>query len=186
MDDISREVGISKKTLYQHITDKTDLVNKVIDAELQHTRDCFDIQKPYGKNAIDELFEVNRMMIEMMNRHSPSFVYDLKKYYPEINQRVLLSRRKGMYDSILANLKRGKKEGLYRKEVQEEIITKLQISRVENMYGEDMFSAGDTGTASIFRELFIYHIRGISNDKGIKYLEENMNKFDYKETEAFR
>jgi AcrR family transcriptional regulator len=181
MDDISREVGISKKTLYLFVTDKTDLVNKVVESELLHSKDCYESVVSYGRNAISELFEVNRFMVEMMKRNSPSFEYDLKKHYPEAYQKILVTRRKGMYEAILANLKRGKAEGFYRDEMNEEIITKLQISRIENIYSDTMFSIEEFSTENIFKEYIIYHIRGIANAKGIKYLEENLHKFDYSE-----
>jgi AcrR family transcriptional regulator len=186
MDDISREVGISKKTLYQFVSEKTDLVNMVLDSEMERTKECFESVRSVGKNAIDELFEVNRFMIEMMKRYSPSFDYDLKKYYPEVYHKVTMNRRKGMYESVLANLKRGKKEGLYRAELKEEIITKLQISRLENLHGDAMFTVEDYSTENIFKELFVYHLRGIANEKGIKYIEKNMHKFDYSDTEIFK
>jgi AcrR family transcriptional regulator len=186
MDDIAREVGISKKTLYQFVTDKTDLVNKVVESEMGYNKECFESVTKKGENAISELFEVNRFMIGMMKRNSPSFEYDLRKHYPEVFQKVMLTRRKGMFDSVLANLKRGKAEGLYREELKEEILTKLQISRVEYMYSDAMFTSEDYSTENIFRELFIYHIRGIANEKGIKYLEKNIHKFDYTEREIFR
>lgn len=185
MDDVSRELGVSKKTVYQFVTDKSDLVNKVVDAELLRSKDCFESVTIAGSNAIAELFEVNRFIIEMMKRNSPSFEYDLKKYFPDVFQKVVLARRKGMYDAVLANLKRGKSEGLYREEMKEEIITKLQISRVENIYTDVMFTIEDFSRESVFKELFIYHIRGIANEKGIKYLEENIHKFDYSEKEIF-
>ena len=186
MDDISREVGISKKTLYHFVTEKSDLVNKIVDLELNQTRECFETVRKRGTNAISELFEVNRFVIEMMKRNSPSFEYDLKKNFPEAYQKVSITRRKGMYDSVLANLKRGKEEGLYRSELKEEIITKMQISRIENMYTDVMFKLDDYNAESIFKELFIYHIRGIANKKGIKFLEENIDKFDYTENEIFK
>jgi len=181
MDDISRELGISKKTLYMSITDKTDLVNQVLESEQIRIMECFDSVRSLGTNAISELFEVNRFMIEMMKRNSASFEYDLRKYYPDAYHKVLTNRRKGMYDSVLANLIRGKSEGLYRAELNEEIITKLQVSRLENMASDEMFKVEDYSAIKVYKELFIYHIRGIANSKGIKYLEENIHKFDYSE-----
>jgi AcrR family transcriptional regulator len=186
MDDIAREVGISKKTLYQFVTEKSDLVNKMIDLELLHTKDCFEAVRSIGNNAIAELFEVNRFMIEMMKRNSPSFEYDLKKHYPEVHQKVLLTRRNGMYESVLANLKRGKAEGLYRAELNEKIITKLQISRFENMYNDVIFSGDEYSAETVFKEIFVYHIRGIANEEGIKILDENIHKFDYAEKDILR
>jgi TetR/AcrR family transcriptional regulator, cholesterol catabolism regulator len=185
MDDISREAGISKKTLYQFVTEKTDLVNMVIDSEMTRTRECFEAQRDASTNAISELLNVNKLMVGMMKRYSPSFDYDLKKYYPDAYQRVVLNRRKKMFDSVLSNLRRGKQEGLYRQELKEEVITRLQVSRLENMYSDVMLSIEDYSTENIFKELFIYHIRGIANEKGIKYLEENLHKFDYSDTDMF-
>ncbi len=186
MDDISREAGISKKTLYQFVTEKSDLVNMVIDSEMTRTRECFEALRDASTNAISELFDVNKLMVGMMKRYTQSFDYDLKKYYPEAWEKVAQNRRRKMYDSIMANLKRGKKEGLYREEIREEVITRLQVSRLENMYTDGILTIEDYSTENIFRELFIYHIRGIANEKGIKYLEENIHKFDYTENDLFR
>lgn len=186
MDDIAREIGISKKTLYQFVTDKNDLVNKVIDDELSRTKECFELVWKKENNAISELLEVNKFMLEMLKRNSPSFEYDLKKHYPEVFQKIIQARRKGMYESVLANLKKGKAEGFYREELNEEVITKLQVSRLENMYSDVIFSIEDYSVANIFIEIFIYHIRGIANERGIKYLEENIHRLYNTESDLFK
>ena len=41
MDDISRELGISKKTLYQHVKDKTELVELIVDNEFEEKESLF-------------------------------------------------------------------------------------------------------------------------------------------------
>ena len=38
MDDVSRELGVSKKTVYQFFADKNDLVNQCIDHHLEEMR----------------------------------------------------------------------------------------------------------------------------------------------------
>ena len=57
MDDVATDMGISKKTLYQFVTDKDDLVGKFIDLEIELRQEeivkCFNT----GCNAIEELFE---------------------------------------------------------------------------------------------------------------------------------
>ena len=62
MDDIAHELGISKKTLYQFVTDKDDLVGKFVDYEISVKQEeigkCFD--KKY--NAIEELFAISVFM----------------------------------------------------------------------------------------------------------------------------
>ncbi len=185
MDDVARELGISKKTLYLHVTDKTDLINKFMDYEIEGISNCFNSILEIRHNAIEELFEINRFMISMLKRYSPSFDYDLKKYYPELSQRVQLTRRTKIYNTTLENLKKGKLEGLYRQELNEDILTKLHVSRIENMAGSSLFSPEEINSGTVFKEMFIYHIRGIANEKGIKFLQKNIHKLDYSDKDVF-
>ena len=133
MDDVAKELGISKKTLYQHVTDKEDLVGKFIDNEIELRQkqicECFKA----GYNAIEELFEISFFMNKLMREQNPATEHDLKKYYPEQYQKIVKVRREGMFSYILLNLKKGKKEGLYRDDMDDEVIAKLYLSRSESI-----------------------------------------------------
>ena len=79
MDDVAKELGISKKTLYQYVSDKTDLVAKVVDHTRQCNFDSFGQQADNPRNAIEELIDVSQHVNSIMKDHSPSYIYDLKK-----------------------------------------------------------------------------------------------------------
>ena len=172
MDDVARELGISKKTLYQYVTDKDDLVGKFIDYEIAIRQEeickCFRI----GLNAVEELFEISLFMNKMMRDQNPATEYDLKKYYPQHFQKTLNARREGVYNYILLNLKKGIKEGLYRKEMNKEVIAKLYLWRIENTQLSELFSAEEFSSIRLFVELLTYHVRGIATEKGIIELEK--------------
>src|ERR1035437_2884162 len=84
MDDVARELGISKKTLYQYVNDKNELVQKVVEMELDDKAEGFSKMNCSGLNAIEELFEVHKMIRQMLKDYNPSTEYDLRKYYPEL------------------------------------------------------------------------------------------------------
>ena len=178
MDDAAQELGISKKTLYQFVKDKTELVEKVVG----HTRHCYfsTMKKIKGSegNAIEELIDVSQRVNALMKDHSPSYEYDLKKYYPDIYRNLMSARRKLMYESMLANIRKGKKEGIYRKELNEEIISKLHLLRVENLTSSEIFKEEEIHSAKFFRELFVYHIHGLATSKGLEVLNKNKSKLD--------
>jgi len=178
MDDISNELGISKKTLYQYVTDKDDLVGKFIDNEIllrqQEICKCFKA----GYNAIEELFEISIFMNKLMKGQNPVTDHDLKKYYPHHYQKTVKTRRESIYSYILINLKKGKKEGLYREEMKEDIIAKLYLSRVESIHLNDLFSVEEFTSVKLFMELLTYHVRGIASDKGIIVLEEKLKELE--------
>ena len=185
MDDISRELGISKKTLYQFVTDKDDLVNKVILNELRSVTDCLDQVKANAGNAIEELFEVNRFVLNLIKKYSPAYEYDLKKYYPEAFQTLIKAKRERMHACVLENIRRGKKEEIYRNELEEEIIARMHVSRMEHLRDNPMFSIDEMTKTPTFKEMFIYHIRGMANEKGLKILEENIDKYEFRELKDF-
>ena len=174
MDDVARELGISKKTLYQHVTNKNELVEKVIYCELEKTgQKHYQIQQ-MNLNAIEELFEVSKIMNEHLKKHNPALFYDLKKYYPKIYHQIRKKKREKAYESILRNLKKGISEGIYRKEINTEIIAKLYISRIEQSYDEGIFSIEEITSVEVFNEILIYHLHGICNEKGLKILKSKL------------
>lgn len=176
MDDVARELGISKKTLYQYVKDKSDLVEKVLQIDLEERNEFIDNLAKRNLNAIDELFEINKHVNNILKQHNPSTFYDLKKYYPTLLNKVKCDKRKKMYDIFMNNIIKGKKENLYRKEINEEIIVKFYLDRMENTTNSEVFSDKEIISSEVFYELFIYHIHGIANANGIKSLYKKIKE----------
>jgi TetR/AcrR family transcriptional regulator, cholesterol catabolism regulator len=176
MDDVAKELGISKKTLYQHVTDKEDLVSKFVDNEIAMRKkqicECFKARY----NAIEELFEISFFMNKLMREQNPATEHDLKKYYPEQHQKIVNVRREGMVSYILLNLEKGKKQGLYRADMDDEVIAKLYLSRSESISSSSLYTVEELTSIKIFIELLTHHIRGIATPEGIKELEKNIKK----------
>jgi TetR/AcrR family transcriptional regulator, cholesterol catabolism regulator len=178
MDDVARELGISKKTIYQYVTDKEDLVGKFIDNEIALRKEeickCFRI----GYNAIEELFEISLFMNRLMRNQNLATEYDLKKYYPNHYHRALVARRDGVQSYILLNLKKGIQEGLYRGDLNKEVIARLYLWRSENIQFDELFTVEEFTSVKLFIELLNYHVRGIATEKGIAVLERKIRELE--------
>ncbi len=181
MDDVARELGISKKTLYLHVENKNDLVSKVLDYLLNLKNQEFNEILSKKQNAIEELLEVGIYIIKAFRDFNPSTEYDLKKYYPEIFNKLQDIRKDSMFRSTLSNIKKGKLEGLFREDLDDEIIAKFQTNRFLSMNSDDFYNQDDMFNPQYILELFIYHIRGIANDKGIEVLDKTLEKIDIKD-----
>jgi TetR/AcrR family transcriptional regulator, cholesterol catabolism regulator len=177
MDDVARELGISKKTLYQYVTDKNDLVNKVIQLDIEKASNEFDNVFGQSKNAIEELIDLYKMVLGHMKVFNLSTDYDLRKYYPDLYRQMLDARQNHLFEKVLSNLQKGKKQGLYRKELNEKVIAKLTVSRIFQMLDNDTVSVSEFTSNEFFTEVLVYHIRGIADEKGLKVLEQNFHKF---------
>src|SRR6188508_1253828 len=77
MDDVANHLHISKKTLYQFVTDKNDLVEQVVERIRAHNNACIEAICKQGHNAIDEQFEIASYLAAYLGQVHPSIHYDL-------------------------------------------------------------------------------------------------------------
>lgn len=171
MDDICRTLGISKKTLYNYVDNKTDLVQKVLDYEFVMDNCHHDISSIKG-NAIDVLIEVSIRIHKEFENFNPIYIFELNKYYPKMFKEHLDKKRKSAFEKIFKNLEQGVEEGLYRKDQDIELVTILYIRKLEDIHNSDFIESGKFAFKDIFSVMFENHIRGISNEKGIAYFEK--------------
>ena len=173
MDDAARHLGISKKTLYQHFSDKTQLVKEAVLAEVSSRLDKLAILNRQQTNAIEDLLDYYKIQLNLILDYKPNFIYDLKKYYPDIYENYVKIKRENILKSTRQNLEKGKKEGLFRKELDVDIISRLLLMRIEGMIHSGIFNTQELLSPKVFTELFYYHIYGIVSKKGREYFENH-------------
>jgi TetR/AcrR family transcriptional regulator, cholesterol catabolism regulator len=176
MDDIARELGISKKTIYIFFRDKDDLVTEIIKAKTTADKcECEKVRDLSG-NAIDEMFGISKMIIAKISSINPSVFYDLQKYHPGAWEVMHQHRWDFVYKSFHANLVRGMKEGVYRQELDPEIISRLNASMTDMIFNGKTFSTTIFKYELVFDEMFRFQIHGMANEKGLSYLMSNYKK----------
>lgn len=172
MDDIANELGVSKKTIYHDFRDKDDLISRVIDFDLDQSRSILEGVYQSSSKALDELFMVNQKIHMVRACYSPTFYYDLRRYSPEIYRRWIGDKRQNMYDLITQNLQKGKLEGVYRQEIDESIIGRLYMARIEMLDSNEIIEEIDSRSSNFMKEVFSYHLHGICNHKGLEILSQ--------------
>jgi len=174
MDDVARHLGISKKTLYKYVEDKNDLVRKSLSYGCVIENDEINKICNLNQNAIDESFEINNYVFKHIRLIHPSIVFDLHKYHPEAWKEFRENKKSQINQCYMDNIAKGIKEGLYRKDINGEIVTKFYTSRFEVMFDQDLFPMDRFDPAETYLEIFRYHIRGIASEKGLEYLSKKM------------
>jgi len=176
MDDVANHLHISKKTLYQFVTDKNDLVERSMSRmHCQHTG-IIDSICTQGLNAIDEQLEITKYLATLLSQVHPSIHYDLEKYHPKAWQQFNEEKRSHICDCMTQNMRKGMKEGLYRDDLKADIVAKLYLSRFDVIFDGELFPVDKYSFSDVTWESFRYHMRGIASDKGLKYLEKKTKK----------
>lgn len=171
MNDISRHLGISKKTLYQYVENKDELISKVVRSYIfEETQDLQFIQEN-AKNAIDEMVQLSLHWNRMLQKTHPSAVYDLRKYYRPAWNIIEEFRREYAHNMILNNIKKGMAEGLYRNDINPDVITKLYMGMSEVILDDFYFPFPEYNPGELHQSYIHYHIRGLATVEGLKVLE---------------
>lgn len=180
MDDICRDLGISKKKLYQFFSSKNELVEKLLELERQNFEIIFDTYTFEGVNAIDILLTVSKEVGDRFRDVSPSMTFDLKKYYPDIYHRHVENRIEFIYQNIQINMRKGISQGMYRDDLSIELVARLYIRRLMDLHNPEFFPADKFSFQTLFDVMFDNFIRGIANEQGIEYYEKQKRKVNFK------
>ena len=172
MDDVARHLGISKKTLYNYVSDKNDLVFKSLDCSCDIENQQVQSICDQGLNAIDESHEISKFIFNHISTMHPSIVFDLQKYHMNAWTSFTTKKKGKINECYINNIEKGIKEGYYREDLNADIVVKFYTGRFELMFDQELFPAEKYNVADIYLEIFRYHIRGIASEKGMKYLEK--------------
>jgi AcrR family transcriptional regulator len=171
MDDIACEMCISKKTIYKYFCNKEVLIEEstaLLHKEVHHGVSNIVAQ---NYNAIEENFIIRKMFKEMFQALDTSPIYQLKKHYPEIYEKVIKREIEECNTAFRQNIEKGINQGLYRKN--------LTIENYVKFYYTLIFSINETTisekeTQELELEALEYHTRAMATQDGIIELEKHL------------
>lgn len=175
MDDLAREMLVSKKTLYRLFKNKEELVQKAVITLFQSMQQKIQSVCKHPGNAIDQLANIDDLVYQEIEKHDYSLQFQLRKYYPEVYQQFEGLRKEAVTRMVFDNIKDGQQEGLYRQDINAEVITLLYYSRMVVLIGEEIDPFKEMSLKAVMREVLLYHLRGIATDKGLAYIDEKIN-----------
>ncbi|MEL6140591.1 MAG: TetR/AcrR family transcriptional regulator [Bacteroidota bacterium] len=176
MDDVSRHLGMSKKTLYQYVSSKEDLISQVLEQKHCEEMEVTERIAKESVDAIDEFLQHSRFFIGEMRDVSPTTMYDMKKYYSHIWEKQMLGKIDEFVAGIEINLARGIKEGLFRSDFIPGIIAKIYAQTVMAITDITLFPGREIPIDRTIREHAIYHLYGVVTDLGRQRLKEHLER----------
>lgn len=172
MDDIARKCGISKKTIYQHFDNKSTMVDSLLRTHISQEKETVLHIRSNSVNAIDEIITIARSVISYMKVMRPILIYDLRKYYPNLWKVVEQNHLEFVEQNIKENILRGKKEGLYLKDIDEAICAKIYVQNSLLINDPSVFPEEEFKRADLFKAIILNHIRGMISEEGRKMLDK--------------
>ena len=178
MDDLARELSISKKTIYKYFNDKNDLVTSIIEMKVQMDSAICANTTAQSDNAIDELIQISEIVTQQFNNFNPIVFSDLKKFHKDAWQVIENHKMTFVLKMITQNIERGIQEKVYRTNLNTTIAAKLYLASKEAAMNPDIFTWPEFKFHDVFLEMICLQINGMTNDKGRIYLKQKLNLND--------
>ena len=172
MDEIARQLGISKKTIYQEFPDKDSLVHSLMTGDMEKHHTEFEKIYAESENVVDEVFNIMKKMTEIFSNCNPVLYYDLEKHYPKTWKVFSDFKTKFILEHVERSLEKGKKDGLVREDVNTRILALLRIEEITLGMSPVVFPADRFSMLEVQLALTEHFLYGICTLKGHKLVNK--------------
>ncbi len=172
MSDIAAQLGMSKKTLYQYIDNKNELVEKILKKYIENEKLMCNQAADTAEDALQEMFSISIQVQRNIENMNPSLLFDLRKYHFEVWQLFEQHRKEFILSIMKNNLKRGIEEDIYRKDMDTEIISRIHIGTINIFSDDELLPPDQFPRPLLHKEFVLYHLYGIVSEKGRELMSD--------------
>ena len=170
MDDIAADVAMSKKTLYKWFENKDQIVLAVMTGHLAQVQgECTAVAAP-AANAVEEMLTISRWAEEQFGGIHPSIFHDLKKYHPAAWALFGAHKNNFILSQITQNLRRGMAEGLFRPDLDVEVLARLNLAQIELAFDSMLYPPAQFNPVRVNRVFDEHFLLGVATLKGHKLI----------------
>ena len=166
MDDIASKLTMSKKTIYQYFKDKDSLVIEYVKNFLQEQENEINEINKKSSNVIEEMVLCSDYLKKVVANINPTVLFDLRKYHPTAYGIFVKHKEDFTIGYLRDTLRKGIKDGFFRKDINVEILAKMRIEQIEQGYNPDFFPVDKFNPAEVQLQIFEHFMYGICTLKG--------------------
>ena len=178
MDDIAKQVGMSKKTIYQFFKDKNELVIALVKSKLEEDEQQIKDIISKSNNVIDEMINMMKCSEDVFSRINPIVIHDMQKYHPDAWTVFQNFKAEVIIHTLEELLTKGIQQGYIRPEIDVKIMARMRVSQVETGFNTQEFPLADFNPWKVQSQFLEHFNYGICTLKGYKLLNQYKNITD--------
>lgn len=167
MDRIAAELGISKKTLYQHFDSKHQLLYAVVSRLMAESERFI---KALTEDPKLDYFQRVAGLVEHISRRtsgiSRDFMQDLQKSAPEMWEEINQFRQKKIYHNFGLLVRKGARAGLIRPEIDPDLLMQMYAVLVQQMINPQALAHSAYSPGQLMKAIVELVFAGAMTEKG--------------------
>lgn len=178
MDDIAEAIGMSKRTIYENFRDKTEILRETVDFLNEENRQNVEQMIRESENVMEVIIKILHYGLESIDVVTPMFLEDMQKFFPQVWEDTVQKGRETKHKQLQELLERGKKEGLFRTEINSKLVSRIFYEQLNLIHSNEAFPIEEFPRKELFENMFLNFARGISTRKGGEILDELLSKMN--------
>ncbi|MFT2009740.1 TetR/AcrR family transcriptional regulator [Pontibacter sp. 13R65] len=175
-EDIIKRLDIRHSTFQELFSSKADMVRKVVLFDLKEQDKIKEKMLAGAQNSVEEIMLLLVDGINTIKQLNPAYITDLQQHYPEVWQLCLDHLDSYSYYQISEIINKGVLQGLFRKDVNIELVTRIILAQLNMMLNPQIFLPAKYNLSEVFRSIYLYYLRGICTEQGGKLAEAFFTK----------
>jgi len=178
LDDLASEIGVSKKTIYQHFSNKEAVICESLELLLEKVKaELIEAVEKEKAKPILAIILIYKIGLAHLRTFSPTFLFGLKKYYPKAND-VFANFRADVNARILNLLTEAQQMDHIRNDVNLELTFELFLNQFELhiFLNHNLFEK--YSNKELLQHLIVHNIRGITTDEFLQKNKTTLELFE--------
>lgn len=172
MDDVAKEFGMSKKTLYQLYKNKEALLEEVLDYKLNDIITKMQQLDTRVENAVERMFCRDEQIEKAVNSNQSIMIKQLVKYYPAIFNKHMI-KFSGKFAAVLEqNIAKGRVQGYYRDDFNAGIYARLFFQLMMSYDSSPYLEQEHIEREDFKNEVMMLYMNAITTEKGKEILKK--------------
>lgn len=177
VDDLAREAGISKRTLYEVFKDKEDIVRHAAYLFFEKEEQEYNKVGLTASNFVESLILVLKH-VSNTSQDTWQLRDDLQKYYNPLFTEVITSIMKRRLESMVLLFNIGVEQGYVRGDIdlRLSIVTMQQLFKVLSQSRDEIVKVTSLSHVDAANQLIISYFRGICTSSAVALMDEYILK----------
>ena len=173
MDDISRELGMSKRTLYEAFSSKDELLCACIKYHEVRLRKALEEIRDSSKDSMEMIVRVMFYFLNLMKHVNPAFIEEVHHVQFQSSREVFEEQERVRREGFCNFIAQGKEEGYIRKEIDAEIVAMLVTNNNDRTWKLRI----SEGMQRVFENFYLILFRGMATPKGVQRIDELIEEY---------
>lgn len=165
VDELSEELGISKKTLYRYFKSKDDIADAVYKWNVMSVKIKLQEILKEPVDYIDRLYRLCEFISQFLSRMNKSAQRDLIRHRPDLWKKIEFLRKQQVFPVLEDMLDEGIRLGIIRDDIQKDLSLLVLTSAIEGVLTPEVLVHKPFSMEDAFRGIINIFFNGVLTDK---------------------